>query len=434
MTAARSRALMTVLVLAFFAIAPLLACDGADEDETDPAAPDAADDDDGASNDDDTAGDVDNPADDDHADDDAADDDADDDELLPYSDPGAFGPFAVGVTTIFVTDPSRYETWGKMDRTLPIEVWYPSNGGGGRVNTMPDMVGGMPGWGMAVLHAVYQENFDILWAVTTAARRDAEWAESPSRFPVILFSHGLTAIRFQNYHLCEYLASHGFVVVAPDHYGNAIFTNVPGPDVVLVNPSDIAGSLIDRPIDVRLIYDALRNGEVPSPIAGRVDVTRFGISGHSYGGTTAFLSGMAHEFIDAAAPLNPGWINLMLDFEKPLFVLQSELDSVVGFAHDFIVNLYDNASTPQKAYLELANAEHYTATDACLLVPEWLSLYDAGCADDLLPKDEANAIVSRRLTAFFQVTLNGDNRYLASLADPDEPEAVTYEVEWDETR
>jgi predicted dienelactone hydrolase len=27
-------------------------------------------------------------------------------------------------------------------------------------------------------------------------------------------------VRFQSYFLCEHLASHGFVVVAPDHIGN----------------------------------------------------------------------------------------------------------------------------------------------------------------------------------------------------------------------
>ena len=46
-------------------------------------------------------------------------------------------------------------------------------------------------------------------------------------WPIILFSHGNQGIKEQSFFLTEHLASHGYLVVAPDHqYNTAIATHV----------------------------------------------------------------------------------------------------------------------------------------------------------------------------------------------------------------
>ena len=51
-------------------------------------------------------------------------------------------------------------------------------------------------------------------------------------YPLIVFSHGNGGLGVQSFFLTEYLASHGYVVVCPDHTGNSLLTELPGGVVV----------------------------------------------------------------------------------------------------------------------------------------------------------------------------------------------------------
>ena len=65
-----------------------------------------------------------------------------------------------------------------------------------------------------------------------------------------------------------------------------------------------------------------------------------------------------------------------------------------------------------KSFVLMRNAGHYTATDACyLLPPSMQSLPATGCGGNMIDSSVANRIFAGYLTAFFSLTLKGDERY-----------------------
>lgn len=352
----------------------------------------------------------------------------------PYYDPNERGPYQVGVVTHFPVDESRYERWGGMDRVLPIEIWYPSTGAGGRPNQIAEILGELPGWVTALLQFVWGEQYEPIFEATTSAMREAELLPGAAPYPIFLHSHGYSAVRFQNYTICEHLASHGYIVVAPDHYGNALITNPPGDDWVILNPLDSLEALDDRKLDIEFLYNYLSvlNTDPESRFYQQLDLGRFGIGGHSYGGTTSLISGLNQSFVKVAAPSNPFWLEEDLAaFDKPLLVHLSELDTIVTGSNPVMREGFSSASSDRKVLINMYTGTHYSATDACRLIPELL--YDVmSCDDGTIDYDLANRIVAGYLTAFLQATLGGDGRYsdyLYQNAYPDQIELIT---EWEQ--
>ena len=116
-------------------------------------------------------------------------------------DPFARGPFPVGVRTTTLTDAAR------GGRRLPLEVWYPAtdaHAGQDTVDPTRDRYEMLPG----------------LPSVSQDAVRDAAARQGP--FPLVAFSHGYGGHRRQSTFLCTHLASHGYVVAAPEHVGNTV--------------------------------------------------------------------------------------------------------------------------------------------------------------------------------------------------------------------
>jgi dienelactone hydrolase len=385
-----------LFALALMLMGLLLVSCGSDPDdiEDDHSHDDSGDDDDSTSND----------------------DDDNDDAVQPYDAPDQWGPYQVGVTTMYLVDETRHENWGDHDRTLPLEVWYPSTGQGGRISTIPDMIGILPQWIMNLLVAVYGDYFDEIWSTTTAARRDSELLIEDGPYPVIAFSHGYMGVRFQNVTMCEHLASHGFVVVSPDHYGNAMFTLMPEGALAIFNPISTVTTLRDRPLDIALIYDSLQemNKEEQGVWNGFLDLERFAVSGHSYGGLTSLESGARFDFVDAIAPLNPAWLGpFPMEFSKPMLLLQGEMDMLIGGMgmNDKTQEIFAGIASDRKMFINLFRGGHYSATDACLLVPPSIGIIVEGCKPPRIDSDTANFLTCGYMTAFFKSVLLGDERY-----------------------
>ena len=370
------------------------------------------------------------------SDDDAGDDAGDDDlgDLFDaYTPPDQRGPYAVGVTTFYLVDAARFEAWGLRDRALPTEVWYPSTGQGGRTNTIAEMVGPLPDWAPPIFQGVYGDAFDGLWATATTALRDAEIVSGHGRFPVIFFSHGYSAIRFQNYSLCEHLASHGFVVVAPDHYANAVFTNIPGQALVPLNPATVLSSYGDRNEDVAFVYRTLEalDAEPDGAWSGRLALSRYAVAGHSYGGLTALLAGPSLPFVQAIAPLNPVWVgDFPRVFGKPFLLLQSALDGIVGESNEVVKEIFEESASRRRLRINLLDGWHYSATDACLLLPASFRSPATGCDGSMIDTALANQITEAYVTAFFRAVLTGDDRYVPYLGENHWTEDMELTTAW----
>jgi len=357
--------------------------------------------------------------------------------LGEYYDPGSPGPYKVGVTTFTLVDHSRGTLLGKMPRTLLTEVWYPITMPDGKINTLGDMIGELPYWTPDILEVFYGENWEEFLAIETSAFRDAEPFIPEHPFPVIFFSHGLTALRFQNFTLCEHLAGHGFLVVAPDHFDNTVFSNIPG-HFTWFNPISTVTSEIQRPRDIAFLvkYLKARSSQPGTFLGPLVDPERFGLTGHSYGGMTSYMAGDRVKEIDAVSPLNPVIIVPSPEtFTKPLLLLVGDNDNMASSMFNSCEVAEDHFYSHQgnKAFLYLLNSGHYSATDACLLLPEGLIDDNiTGCGGEMISSDLANKITGAYQVAFFSATLKQDNRYLEYLGKNNFPQNLEYNVFWDQ--
>ena len=128
--------------------------------------------------------------------------------------------------------------------------------------------------------------------------RTPPWRLTSHGFPVVLFSHGpLSANRSQSVFQMEALASRGFVVVAIDHTGYASTTIFPdghavppAPEAtwpVFVDPRSSA--MLDTWVaDVRFVIDRLEMlnaDDSTGLLTGRLDLSRIGYIGASFGGS-----------------------------------------------------------------------------------------------------------------------------------------------------
>lgn len=144
--------------------------------------------------------------------------------------------------------------------------------------------------------------------------------ETTAPAPVILLSHGLGGSREVGTYLGELWASRGFVVVAMQHLGSdhSVWKDAPPAQRRARMKAAASGQAFrDRTQDVPATLDQLElwQREEGHFLAGRLDLERVGIGGHSFGAkTTQALAGQSFglvgkafhdERIDAALALSP---------------------------------------------------------------------------------------------------------------------------------
>ncbi|MFN3159315.1 MAG: alpha/beta hydrolase family protein [Rubinisphaera brasiliensis] len=127
--------------------------------------------------------------------------------------------------------------------------------------------------------------------------------ETTEPAPVVLFSHGLGGSREGCSYLGKHWSARGYVCVFTQHIGtdNSVWKDVPVRQrlaTMKATPS-VQGTL-DRYLDIPAVLDTLEtwNGEQSHQLHGRMDLSRIGMSGHSYGAnTTQGVSGQSAPLI-----------------------------------------------------------------------------------------------------------------------------------------
>ena len=122
------------------------------------------------------------------------------------------------------------------------------------------------------------------------------FADASTRYPILVFSHGLAGSPLSDDHfiVLSWLASHGYVVVAPFH-GDPRFTNLQIDDfgdvvAVLTNLNDAIAMQALRPLAASAALDLLL---AHPQWRDHVDATQIGGFGASLGGETMLLLGGA---------------------------------------------------------------------------------------------------------------------------------------------
>lgn len=335
-------------------------------------------------------------------------------------DPSRRGPFHVGYAELALADPFRV-------RLLPLSVWYP-----------------------AEVRDQHTARYDILPVLSVPAIGVAERPPVASgRHPVVLFSHGSGASRLTYWFMTEMLASHGFIVIAPDHVGNTFGD--------LADVAAFARTASERPKDARFLVDQIVEAEtgganvtgpeLRSLLGGHVDIDRIGIAGHSYGGYTALASAGGTQLgdppdprIKAVAALEP--LSDKLTDENlsrvtvPTLLMGGTLDFTTPI-DPMVTRPFAAISTADKLRVDILGASHESftilcATDHLLADPavpnevrEVARRHFGGtCGPEVVPASVSHALISRYLVSFFGSKLAHDSRY-APLLSPTDGVSIT---------
>jgi dienelactone hydrolase len=229
---------------------------------------------------------------------------------LPVPD----GPHRVGTMVFHLTDPLRPEVYGSQPgepRQIAVQAWFPTDATGtpaswaeeAELRAVPlARFLGFPPWFLD--HLRHTRTHSIVGAPPRAGR-----------WPVVVYSHGWRGFRTITTDQAERLASHGFVVVAPDHTHAAVATRLADGTVVEWDPTALpseeavgqaafavaAEALVATFVaDLQLTLDAFEDGRL-GEIGSVADLGRVGVYGHSTGGGAAVSFCLVDRRCDAVA-------------------------------------------------------------------------------------------------------------------------------------
>ena len=267
------------------------------------------------------------------------------------------GRFGVGVTTLDLVDRSRPtepngEFPGSDQRNLTVELWYPS-----APSDEPEA-------------------------------RDAPIDRSGAPYPLIVFAHGFSGTRRQSVSYTQHLASHGYIVAAPDFP----LSNLGAPGGPRLR------AVLDQPQDVSFVIDSLLvlGHEEDRILADAIDADAIGLTGHSLGALTTLITTYGPQRdprLKAALPItSPGCLvgeDIVGDTSVPILALGGSLDLLTPPAGNR--NVYESANPP-RYFVELQGANHVHFADAALDDPEILSLDFVGLRRPEVASDAAEII------------------------------------------
>lgn len=117
--------------------------------------------------------------------------------------------------------------------------------------------------------------------------------------PVIIFSHGLASRPEDFSKRAEHLASHGYVVAAPQHPGSDL-TRLQEMFEGFYRNIFSVDEFINRPLDISFVIDELEKRN-QSEFEGKLNLQEVGVYGHSFGGYTALaVAGAQIDFENLA--------------------------------------------------------------------------------------------------------------------------------------
>jgi predicted dienelactone hydrolase len=207
--------------------------------------------------------------------------------------------------------------------------------------------------------------------------------------PVVLFSHGLGGNRENSPYLGEHWAARGYVAVFLQHPGSddSVWKNSPAKNrMASMNQAASLENFTLRVKDVPAVLDQLTiwNAQTNSPLNGRMNLQKVGMSGHSFGAvTTEAVSGeyfplsgkkLTDPRITAAIAFSPsppkaGSLAKAFGSVKIPWLLMTGTKDTAPIGNTSVADrlaVYPNLKGAPKYEVVLNKAEHSAFTDRAL--------------------------------------------------------------------
>ncbi len=342
-----------------------------------------------------------------------------------YFDPLAEGPFSVGVITTVFVDKSRSDNVTKEPRTLVTEIWYPATD---EARTKPknkfsDFIPTkLTPEIEEQLRKAYPAPLPIIDRLfTDDAVRNASLRDG--RFPLVVFSHGNSGTRHQNTFWCNYLASHGYIVVSADHTGNARTTIING-KVIPFQPTERAQSAKDRPRDVSFLLDKMIEWDkgAEKRFAGRVDTSRACISGMSFGSFTSHWASDADPRFKAVIAMAGAPVT-HTNLTVPTLRMLGTEDRTLGEGGNLAIRQNHAIHKGPAMLLELKDGGHFSFTDLYKITKQFGDGIGKGKRRNtneefnFISMDSAYRIINSYSIAFLGYYIKGQKEYLPFLRE-----------------
>lgn len=378
-----------------------------------------------------------------------------------FESPKPTGPYAVGTTRMSFVDGSRPEVFTSDPgdhRDLAVQIWYPAEPAPGAKPEPFWEDAGVVGPRLAASLGLPRFLFNHLTLVRSHSYPKAPMPEGETAFPVLIFSHGYAqGFAAQNKVLMEELASRGYAVFSIGHPYEASAVIYPDGRVVSVSevqiqkvrdelkrtmpPAlkklEVSKSKADRaaavreliggaPIltdsvriwtaDTRFVLDrleAVNAGAIASPFAGRLDLSRMGVLGMSFGGTTAGEVCLEDSRVKAGVNLDGLQYGRLIDhpLRRPFMFMNSE--SGRGLNEP----MYERAEGPVY-YVTVRGSRHLDYSDLAFISPLFRTLGALGPVGGRRMSKIYNAYT----LAFFDKYLKGEDSPLLAAPSPTYPE------------
>lgn len=264
---------------------------------------------------------------------------------------------------------------------------------------------------------------------------------APGKFPIVFYSHGATGSGTSSFWVCELLAKHGYIVVAPDYLDTVNAARIDEPvafdafmrmktnrDIQILREFGLNRAAKDgrswfayRPEQLKSTIDKLLawNSDSQSKFCNHIDTERVGLFGHSFGAwTSLLLAGADSEFSDnrvkavvaLSGPVNEFVFkaesdNDLKSIQVPILFEYGDQEPKHGRKDDKAL-LFDAANAP-KFLLAVRDADHLSFSGGIK--------GEHKLSQEYLEKDEPRKTVAETTLDFFDAFLKDDKEKLQRL-------------------
>jgi predicted dienelactone hydrolase len=350
--------------------------------------------------------------------------------------PAPTGPYHIGTSVFHLTNTAMPDPLAKTPgqfRELMVQIWYPADAQatGTPAPYLPD-----PKLVQALKGEEHDRQdpavFDSWLSVKTAAILDAPIAAKPASFPVLFFSHGLGESRSSYTAIVQDLASHGYVVICIDHPHGGI-TVLPDARVLATGDDPMAGReegilrlerewAADAGYVLGRMTTSIRTDPIFLRFAGRLDLSKVGMLGHSLGGAAALEACRSDERFRACADLDGAPFGKVKEegVKRPTLILRSgpiysdadlaqrvrtreQWEAMGRLARAVWQNIIDKSQGVPVYIIKVNGAGHMTFSDAPFVMPDTITRFGG----TIIAGPRAYAITTAYLEDFFGKYLSG---------------------------